>query len=96
MTVDTAPPPSPATQAAEPFVWKRPPAPIFVIRVRGSDIRLRAGQSYTVGRDPECDVVVTDSRVSRRHAVVRFAPNGWTFEDTANPVPKVISPISGS
>ena len=84
MTVDTAPPPSPATQPAEPFIWKRPPAPIFVIRALGSDIRLRAGQSYTVGRDPECDVVVTDSRVSRRHAVVRFAPNGWTFEDTGS------------
>jgi pSer/pThr/pTyr-binding forkhead associated (FHA) protein len=84
MTIDTAPPPSPATQAAERFLWRRPPAPIFVIRARGSDIRLRAGQSYTVGRDSECDIVVTDSRVSRRHAVVRFAPSGWKFEDAGS------------
>jgi pSer/pThr/pTyr-binding forkhead associated (FHA) protein len=84
MTIDTAPPPAPASQIAEPFLWKRPPAPVVVIRVRGSDIRLRAGQSYTVGRDPECDIVVTDPRVSRRHAVVRFASNGWMFEDAGS------------
>ena len=58
--------------------------PIFVIRVQGSDIRLHAGQSCTVGRDPECDIVVTDARVSWRHAVVRFAPSGWVFEDAGS------------
>jgi pSer/pThr/pTyr-binding forkhead associated (FHA) protein len=84
MTIDTAPPPAPATQIAEPFLWKRPPAPVVVVRVRDSDIRLRAGQSYTVGRDAECDIAVTDPRVSRRHAVVRFASNGWMFEDAGS------------
>ena len=59
-------------------------APTLVIRVGGSDLRLHAGQSYTIGRDPECDVVIADSRVSRRHAVVRFAPGGWVFQDAGS------------
>jgi pSer/pThr/pTyr-binding forkhead associated (FHA) protein len=89
MTVDTAPPslaipPSLAVQPTERFAWRRPAAPVLVIRAGGCDIRLGAGQSYTVGRDPECDIVVADSRVSRRHAVVRFAPSGWTFEDVGS------------
>ena len=83
MMVDTAPPPSPATQPAG-LSLGRHLTPIFVIRVRGADIRLHAGQSCTVGRDPECDIVFTDSRVSWRHAVVRFTPAGWVFQDAGS------------
>ena len=57
---------------------------VLVIRVQGSDLRLHAGQSYTVGRDPACDIVVTDSRVSWRHAIVRFAQGAWIFEDAGS------------
>ena len=59
--------------------------PILVIRVQGSDLRyVHAGQSCTVGRNPECDIPVTDSRVSWRHGVVRFAESGWIFQDAGS------------
>jgi ABC-type multidrug transport system ATPase subunit len=58
--------------------------PVLVLRTHGSDQRLRAGQSYTVGRDPDCDIVVADSRVSWRHAVVRFEHGTWIFEDAGS------------
>src|SRR5690349_2292688 len=54
------------------------------IKVQGSrsTVRLRSGQSCVLGRDPQCDIVLTDPRVSWRHAVVRLAQHGWVFEDT--------------
>ena len=58
--------------------------PVLVIRAQGSEVRLHAGQSCTVGRDPECDIVITDSRVSWRHATMRSAQNGWIFEDAGS------------
>jgi len=45
---------------------------------------LHAGQSYTVGRDPDGDIVVADSRVSWRHAVVRLEHGTWIFEDAGS------------
>jgi pSer/pThr/pTyr-binding forkhead associated (FHA) protein len=84
MIVDTAAPPSPAIRQAERPTWRRHTASVLVVRFRGSDIRLHAGQSCTVGRDPDCDIVVADSRVSRRHAVVRLAPSGWVFQDAGS------------
>jgi pSer/pThr/pTyr-binding forkhead associated (FHA) protein len=83
MTVYTAPLPSPAMQRAERSLWRHP-VPMLVIRVRGADIRLHAGQSCMVGRDPECDIVVADPRVSRQHAVVRFVLGGWVFQDAGS------------
>ena len=59
----------------------RQATPMLVIRAQRSDIRLHAGQSCIIGRDPKCDIVATDMRVSWRHAVVRFARNGWIVED---------------
>jgi hypothetical protein len=35
----------------------------------------------TIGRSRECDVVVEDSGISRRHAEIRQGPDGWTVED---------------
>jgi polysaccharide biosynthesis protein PelF len=73
---DTVPQPAPR--------YRDIATPTLVITAQGSDIRLQAGQSCTVGRDPECDIVATDLRVSWRHAVVRFAQNGWILEDAGS------------
>jgi len=35
----------------------------------------------TVGRSRDCDVVLDDAGVSRRHAQIRPGPDGWTLED---------------
>ena len=35
----------------------------------------------TVGRSRDCDVVIDDAGVSRRHADIRPGPHGWTVED---------------
>jgi pSer/pThr/pTyr-binding forkhead associated (FHA) protein len=35
----------------------------------------------TIGRSRECDVVVDDANVSRKHAEIRPGPHGWTIAD---------------
>ncbi len=35
----------------------------------------------TVGRSRECDVVLEDAGISRRHAELRPGPEGWTVQD---------------
>jgi hypothetical protein len=35
----------------------------------------------TVGRSRDCDVVLDDSGISRRHAEIRPTPDGWEVED---------------
>ncbi|HEX4563531.1 MAG TPA: DUF3662 and FHA domain-containing protein [Solirubrobacteraceae bacterium] len=35
----------------------------------------------TIGRSRECDIVVDDPGVSRRHVAVRGGPDGWVVED---------------
>jgi hypothetical protein len=39
------------------------------------------GAVTTVGRGPDQEIVVDDSRVSRRHAVIRFDGGHWTVTD---------------
>lgn len=34
-----------------------------------------------IGRDPSCDVVLTDEGISRRHAMFEFGAGRWTIED---------------
>jgi len=38
-------------------------------------------QGGTVGRSRDCDVVLEDAGVSRRHAEIRPGPQGWTLAD---------------
>src|SRR5215212_10311212 len=38
-------------------------------------------QGATLGRSRECDVVVDDANVSRKHAEIRPGPHGWTIAD---------------
>lgn len=42
---------------------------------------LREDGEHTVGRDPKCDVVLEDPRVSTRHALLRSARGDWRLLD---------------
>ncbi|KOT38267.1 ABC transporter ATPase [Streptomyces caelestis] len=42
---------------------------------------LDPSRSYTLGRDPQGDVVLDDARVSWRHATISFNGRGWVVED---------------
>ncbi len=39
------------------------------------------GNVCVVGRDPGCDIVLNDSKCSRRHAVVEYGPQGLVIRD---------------
>jgi ABC transport system ATP-binding/permease protein len=43
-------------------------------------------QKFTVGRDPECDLVLDHPTVSRRHAIIRMGPGTPTIEDQGSSV----------
>jgi len=54
----------------------------------GRGVVVVAGKRYvvgpegaTLGRSRECDVVVDDANVSRKHAEIRPGPHGWTIAD---------------
>ncbi len=55
--------------------------PGLVVRTRRSDHHLQGETVYRVGRDPKSDIVMTDSRVSWRHGVLRIDGDAWIFED---------------
>jgi polysaccharide biosynthesis protein PelF len=76
--------PGVSTAGADDDTVPRQAGPVLVITAQGSEIRLQVGQSCTVGRDPGSDIVVADLRVSWRHAVVRFAEDGWILEDAGS------------
>jgi pSer/pThr/pTyr-binding forkhead associated (FHA) protein len=42
---------------------------------------IRDGESLVVGRDPGCELVIEDPRVSKRHARLGWCDSGWTLED---------------
>jgi ABC transport system ATP-binding/permease protein len=58
--------------------------PALVVRTQGSDRSLEAGPSYTIGRNPESDIVVDEARVSWRHAVLRLEGTTWLLEDVGS------------
>ena len=55
-----------------------------MVRFQGSDRSLPAGPSYLVGRDPDCDIVSADARVSWQHAVLRLAAGRWVLADNGS------------
>jgi hypothetical protein len=42
---------------------------------------VREGDSLVIGRDPDCGLEADDSRVSRRHAQLRWNGEGWFLDD---------------
>jgi ABC transport system ATP-binding/permease protein len=58
--------------------------PALVVRTQGSDRSLEAGRTYSIGRNPESDIVVDEARVSWRHAVLRLEGSTWLLEDVGS------------
>ena len=52
----------------------------LLVHVGSSTTPLPRGE-WVIGRAPESDVLIDDDRVSRRHAVVRYGPEGWELRD---------------
>ncbi|MGO9080252.1 MAG: FHA domain-containing protein [Streptosporangiaceae bacterium] len=65
---------------------KTPPAggPVLLVRAEGSQRMLHGGASYRIGRDPQSDIVLTDPRVSWRHASLRLDGGTWLLEDAGS------------
>jgi ABC-type multidrug transport system ATPase subunit/pSer/pThr/pTyr-binding forkhead associated (FHA) protein len=55
--------------------------PELVLELNGRTWTLDGSRSYTLGRDPQADLVCEDPRVSWRHAVIRRGDRGWVIED---------------
>src|SRR2546427_10795350 len=53
---------------------------------------IRDGERLVVGRDPGCELVIEDPRVSKRHAQLRWSGGGWAIED---PGSKNSTPVNG-
>ncbi len=55
--------------------------PELVLESNGRTWTLDASRPYTLGRDPQGDIVFDDARVSWRHATVSFNGRSWVVED---------------
>ncbi|MFC5852884.1 FHA domain-containing protein [Streptomyces chlorus] len=55
--------------------------PELVLESNGRTWTLDPSRSYTLGRDPQGDVVVDDARVSWRHATISFNGRNWVVMD---------------
>jgi hypothetical protein len=44
----------------------------------------RLGEPYLIGRAPDCDLVLSDQAVSRRHAELRLIDGRWLISDLAS------------
>ena len=57
---------------------------MLMVKTEGFDRALRAGTPYRIGRDPQSDIVVNDSRVSWSHAVLQADRDSWILEDVGS------------
>ncbi|MEU6062089.1 FHA domain-containing protein [Streptomyces sp. NPDC047097] len=55
--------------------------PELVLELNGRTWALDPSRSYTLGRDPQGDVVIDDARVSWRHATLTWSGRGWVISD---------------
>jgi hypothetical protein len=59
------------------------PIPRALLLVAGRRLLVAPGGA-AIGRSRDCDIVLDDAGVSRRHAQLRPSPEGWTIEDTGS------------
>jgi pSer/pThr/pTyr-binding forkhead associated (FHA) protein len=57
---------------------RRPPRAILLVEGRRALVPPAGG---TIGRSRDCDIVLADSGVSRRHAAIRPVGGDWAVED---------------
>lgn len=55
--------------------------PELVLELNGRTWTLDPSRPYTLGRDPQGDIVLDDARVSWRHATVSYNGRTWVIED---------------
>ncbi|ORT57485.1 FHA domain-containing protein [Streptomyces sp. CB03238] len=55
--------------------------PELVLELNGRTWALDPSRSYTLGRDPQGDLVIDDARVSWRHATISWNSRSWVIED---------------
>ncbi|WP_411148751.1 FHA domain-containing protein [Streptomyces sp. A30] len=55
--------------------------PELVLELNGRTWTLDPSRPYTLGRDPQGDVVLDDARVSWRHATISWSGRSWVIED---------------
>ncbi|MFJ6867236.1 FHA domain-containing protein [Streptomyces termitum] len=55
--------------------------PELVLELNGRTWTLEPSRSYTLGRDPQGDLVIDDARVSWRHATISWNGRSWVMED---------------
>jgi cytochrome P450/NADPH-cytochrome P450 reductase len=58
--------------------------PPLLVQAEGQGRSLPGNRSYLVGRDPRCDIVVTDDRVSWHHAALQPQGDRWVLVDNAS------------
>ena len=57
---------------------RRPPRALLTVGARRLALAAAGG---TIGRSRDCDIVLEDIAISRRHAEIRPGPDGWTLAD---------------
>jgi hypothetical protein len=55
--------------------------PELVLELNGRTWTLDPSRPYTLGRDPQGDIVLDDARVSWRHATISWNGRSWAIED---------------
>jgi pSer/pThr/pTyr-binding forkhead associated (FHA) protein len=81
-TDKSAPGDSAWTEERDPVVTSSAVTPSVSYLVRGSGEKIRLSEkAVVIGRQTECDLVIQDSNVSRKHAEVRIMPEGATITD---------------
>src|SRR4051794_14741248 len=55
--------------------------PELVLELNGKSWTLDSSRSYTLGRDPQSDMVLADARVSWRHASIAWNGRSWVIQD---------------
>jgi hypothetical protein len=68
------------TSRFEPVVAKAPTRTLVVTAEDGQELRV-GQQPVRIGRGPDNDLVLRDVRVSRQHAAIEPAGNGWVVRD---------------
>ncbi len=44
-------------------------------------VRINAGENALIGRSSQCEIVVKEDAVSRKHAEIKSTPSGWVVQD---------------